>query len=334
MWGTGGARGWWPWALGAILLGLVAIAGVAAYRALDALYPQELWKYFRPVPPLGSGSILYRTTDGQLFLAPLADPDSGRRLLDTTTPPGTREVVRDAVALPQGQRVAYYASELHEGQAERDRVKVISLDGQVVRTVDVSAAGEPLRPAIFLSSSGRFLALTSRDRGHVYYLDLGADTPLTLGQPDAPPEPMLWTRNGDLRTPLLAGQRPFATSPDGKLRAQVREGPRRAPACLGEQPRCEAAQELVVSAATIAGAERPPVVLYGAFSAFSADGWGPIPTQRAERLYGRLVWSPDGTQLLFSALDGAEARTYAIGVDGKTRPRLILAAGEALDWLP
>jgi Tol biopolymer transport system component len=75
-------------------------------------------------------------------------------------------------------------------------------------------------------------------------------------------------------------------------------------------------------------------VLYGAFASFSADGWGPIPTQPAQRLYGRLVWAPDGSQLVFSSLDGASANAYAIGADGRTQPRLLLEAAEALDWLP
>jgi len=142
---------------------------------------------------------------------------------------------------------------------------------------------------------------------------------------------MLWYRNGDLRSPALGGQRPFASSPDGKFRAQVRDGSRRAPECA--DAKCEAVQELIVSNATVAGSQRPPLVLYGAFSQFSAEGWGPIPTQPAQRFYGRLVWSPDGSQVLFSTLFEAETRTYAIGVDGKTRPRLVLETGEALDWL-
>jgi len=143
---------------------------------------------------------------------------------------------------------------------------------------------------------------------------------------------MLWNRNGDLQTPLVASQRPYASSPDGKLRAQVRAGQRRAPEC--GDPKCEAVQELVISSGTVAGAARPPAGLFGAFSQFSADGWGPIPTQPAEKLYGRLVWSPDGAQVLFSTLDGTDTHTYAIGVDGKTQPRLLLDDGEALDWLP
>jgi hypothetical protein len=59
-----------------------------------------------------------------------------------------------------------------------------------------------------------------------------------------------------------------------------------------------------------------------------------VPTQPAQRFYGRLVWSPDGSQVLFSTLLEAETRSYAIAVDGKTRPRLVLESGEALDWLP
>ena len=58
----------------------------------------------------------------------------------------------------------------------------------------------------------------------------------------------------------------------------------------------------------------------------------PLPAQPAARFYGRLVWSPDGRQLLFTTLDGAESRVFAIGVDGRTRPRLVLDGAEALDW--
>ena len=90
----------------------------------------------------------------------------------------------------------------------------------------------------------------------------------------------------------------------------------------------------MISSGTVAGAERPPAVLYGVFSQFSADGWGPIPTQPAQKLYGRLVWAPDASQVLFSTQFEADTQTYAVGVDGKTRPRLILITGEALDWVP
>jgi hypothetical protein len=167
----------------------------------------------------------------------------------------------------------------------------------------------------------------------VYYVDTeAAELAVIPGQPDTPPERMQWNRNGDLLTPVLAGQRPYASSPDGKLRAQVREGKRHAPEC-GEA-KCEAGQELVISSGTVAGASQPPAVIYGAFSQFSSEGWGPIPMQPAQKLYGRLIWSSDGRQLLFSTLDGADTRTYAITVDGKTQPRLVLDDGEALDWLP
>ena len=44
--------------------------------------------------------------------------------------------------------------------------------------------------------------------------------------------------------------------------------------------------------------------------------------------------APDGSHVLFSTLFEAETRTYAITVDGKSRPRLVLETGEALDWLP
>jgi hypothetical protein len=331
-----------------LLLGVVALAllvaggGALFYRSLDSLYPQEIWKYFRPQSPVGSGSVLFRTQDGQLLVAPVADAGQSRRLLDAAAvAAGASEFVRDAVALPGSAAapgapvtVAYYATERRSGRPESDRVKLMRSDGTLVRDLDVSAAaGEALRPALYVSAGGRYLALTSRDRSRVFYLDTTApDGALVAGQVDTPPERMLWNRNGDLQTPLLASQRPFASSPDGKLRAQVREGKRRSPEC-GEQ-KCEAVQEVVISSGVIAGPDREPRVLYGAFSQFSADGWGPIPPQPAQKLYGRLVWSPDGAQVLFSTLDGAETRTYAIGVDGKTQPRLVLEDGEALDWLP
>jgi hypothetical protein len=79
---------------------------------------------------------------------------------------------------------------------------------------------------------------------------------------------------------------------------------------------------------------RAATLLYAAFSAFSAEGWGPVPTQPGQKLYGRLVWSPDGSALLFSTLDEAVANTYVIGTDGKSQPRLVLEEAEALDWLP
>jgi hypothetical protein len=241
--------------------------------------------------------------------------------------------VRDAVALPDGKHVAYFATERGERRPESDHVKVVTLDGTLVRGLAVGeAAGEPMRPALYGSTSGRYLAVTSRDRARVYYYDVAAGGALLAGTADAAPERMLWNRNADLRTPLLPNQPAFAASPDGTLRAQVRAGSRRAPDCLDEK--CEVVQELTISPTAAAGAGRPPTVLYGAFSAFSAEGWGPIPPQPAHRLYGRLVWSPDGRQLLFNTLDGAEMRTYSIGTDGKTRPRLVLESGEALDWMP
>jgi hypothetical protein len=89
-----------------------------------------------------------------------------------------------------------------------------------------------------------------------------------------------------------------------------------------------------VASGAIAGGSTPPTLLYGVFSTFSSEGWGPIPAQPAMRLYGRLVWAPDGSQVLFTTLDGANSNTFAVSTDGKTRPRLVLEAGEALDWLP
>ena len=322
----------WVWWLTGALAALLVLGGGGfwSYHSLDRLYPQELWKYYRAETPLGTGSVLYRNADGQLFLAPVADLTSARQLRDAEVATGVQEFVRDAIAVPG--LVGVFATERATRSAEQDVIKVLSLDGgRVVARIRVEDAGEPLLPTLYASASGRYLALTSRDHTHVYYFDLTSGGPLLRGQIDTPPERMLWNRNGDVRAPSLAGQRAFATSPDGKLRAQVREGKRRAPEC--EEAKCEAAQELVIAPATIAGDNRAPIVLHGAFSSIAAEGWGPIPAQPAQQLYGRVVWSPDGSQVLFSALDGAEVRSYAIGVDGKTRPRLILPAGEALDWI-
>ena len=320
---------------GAVLLLALAGGGVYLfYRSLDSLYPQELWKYFRPLPPTASGNVLYRTTEGQLLLAPMGSTDQAHRLMDTGTDTGISEYVRDATVLPGGRDVAYFAT-LRGGAGaahiETDHVKVVGTGGGISRDVPLAPApGEKLYPTLFASSSGRYVAVLSQDRARGYFVDLASGDVVTA-TPDAAPERMLWNRNGDLRSPALGGQRPYATSPNGKLRAQVREGTRRAPEC--DEPRCEAVQELTVSSASVAGAQRPPVVLFGAFGQFAADGWGPIPTQPAQRLYGRLVWSPDGTQILFSTVYETSTRTYAISVDGKTRPRLVLEDGEALDWI-
>jgi hypothetical protein len=322
-----------PTTLVLVLAALLGGGGYLFYNALDPLYPQPLWRYFRPNPPLGSGQVLYRDGDGQLFLAPLADLKNGKRLLDVEAAARSHEIVRDAVALPGGKHVAYFASERRDGGPEADRLKVVTLSGQVVRSIPVSEqAGEPLRPAVFASSTGRYVGMTSRDRARVFYFDVESGAPLATGTADAPPERMLWTKNGDLRTGHVNGQTPFASSPDGKLRAQVRAGTRRAPEC--DEARCEPGQELIVAPGTIATGGTPPTLLYGVFSNFSSEGWGPIPAQPAMRLYGRLVWAPDGSQVLFTTLDGANSNTFAVSADGKTRPRLVLEAGEALDWLP
>lgn len=324
---------WVRLAVGAlVLLALLGGGGYWLYTALDPLYPQELWKYFRPAPPLAGGSLLYRDLDGQLFIAPASDPKAGRRLLDAEAAAGSHEIVRDAAALPDKRHVAYYASEKREGQAEQDVLKVVTLDGALVRRVPVLSTGEAIRPSIFTSTSGRYVALTNRERSLVYYLDVAGEGGLVAGTLDAAPERMLWNRNADLRTAHSPGQQPYAASPDGKLRAQLRAGRRRAPEC--EEARCEAGQELIVGSGTVASSGQQPAVLYGAFTSFSADGWGPIPAQPAQRLYGRLVWAPDGSQLIFSTLDGDTSNSYAIGTDGRTAPRLLLESAEALDWLP
>jgi hypothetical protein len=266
-----------------------------------------------------------------VFLAPVGDPQRARRLADPQLEAGVREIVRDAVALPDGRQVAYFATERRERAGDVERVKLVALDGGAVRSLPLDV-GEPVRQAVFVSASGRYLAVTNRERSRVYYADLSGDASFVPGAADVPPERMLWTRNADLRTALLPGQPAFSSAPDGRLRAQVRSGTRREPEC-GER-QCAAAQELTVSSGTVAGSSRPPVAIFGAFNDFSAEGWGPIPAQPAQRFFGRLVWSPDGRQVLFSALDGAETRTFAVGTDGRSQPRLVLDSGEALDWLP
>ena len=321
-----------------LLLVLVALlilggGGWGAYRALDPLYPQELWRYFRPAAAAPAGTVLYRDLDGQLFIAPFNNLEGARRLLDPSAAAGGREFVRDAVILPDRQRIAYFAT-VRSGQAEQDRVKVIGLDGRQIADVPVSAAaGEPIRPTVYASESGRYLAVTNRNRTSVYYYDLngGSAGALTPGTVEQPPERMLWMRNADLRNALVPTQQPIAASGDGRLRAQVRGGQRRAPEC--DAQRCEQAQELTVSSGTVAGSQRPATVLFGTYAAFSSEGWGPIPFQRAQQLYGRLVWAPDGGQLLFTSLDGDSTNTFAIGTDGRSQPRLVLKDAEALDWI-
>lgn len=317
-----------------LVLLLASLGAFLFYRGLDPLYPQELWRYYRPAAAAGAGTVLYRDLDGNLFLAPLSNVARATRLHDRSLPAG-QEIVRDALALPGGKTVAYYATERRAGTAERDTVKIVDLQGNVTRSAPVGGTetnGSPIRPALFLSESGKYLAVTDRDRTSAYFWDVSTEDGFRPGQADAPPERMLWTRNADLRSAHVPGQAPYAASPDGKLRAQVRAGKRRAPECF--EGKCETGQELVVSAGTPAGAGREAVVLYGAFASFSADGWGPVPTQPAQRLFGRLVWSPSGTQVLFNALDGATTGSYVIGTDGRSQPRLILDGGEALDWLP
>lgn len=332
----------WPrwvwWIAGAVVvLALLGGLGYLAYRGLDRLYPQELWRYFRPLPATGSGSILYRDLDGQLLLAPVDDPSRARPL--TTGIAGgagagaAQEIVRDAVIMPDKRAVAYFATEKRAGRPDVDHIKIVRLDGQMIGDIAVvERAGEPILSSVYHSTNGRYLAVTSRDRSRVYYYDVAAGGALTAGQADAPPEPMQWYRNGDLLTAPFPNQPAYATSPDGRRRAQVREGTRRAPDC-GAEPRCEAVKELSVSPVTVTGISRAGVPLYGAFSTFSADGWGPVPDQPAARFYGRLVWSPDGTQLLFTTQDEAHSRVYAITADGKTRPRLLLEEAEVLDWM-
>src|SRR5687768_14455791 len=130
--------------------------------------------YFRPPVPTGAGSVLYRDGDGQLLLAPLGDPERARRLMDPGVETDAREIVRDAVALPDGRSVAYFATERRERQGDVDRVKLVALNGGQVRSLALDG-GEPLRPAVFTSTSGRYLAVTNRERTRVYYADLAGD---------------------------------------------------------------------------------------------------------------------------------------------------------------
>jgi len=328
--------GWPGWVTGVVaavlVLLVVGFGGWLYYRALDQLYPQEVWKYFRPAPAAPAGRLLYRDLDGQLFIAPLTDLAGAKRLLDPAAAAGGREFVRDAIYLPERQQVAYFAT-VRGATGEHDHLKVVDLEGRLAHDVDVSeAAHELIRPAVYASASGRYVAVTNRERSHAYFYDLAGGGPLVAQPFESPPERMLWTRNADLLQAAQPGQAAVAHSTDGKLRAQVRPGKRRAPEC--DDPKCETAQEIVVSSGTVAGSQNPPTVLYGVFTSFSAEGWGPVPAQPAQRLYGRLVWAPDGKHLLFSTLDGEVANTYAIGTDGRSQPRLVLAAAEALDWLP
>lgn len=321
-------------ALVAILV--VAGGGLLFYRALDPMYPQDLWRYFRPQAPAPTGALLYRDLDGQLFLAPQGDAKQAQRLLDAGAAAGGREYVRDAIYVPQRKQIAYFATVRRDGAGgavEHDHVKLIDLSGKAIRDMDVTAGtGEPIRPTVYASASGRYLAVTNRERTQAYFYDLDGGGGPVAAPFDSPPERMLWTRNADLRQSYVSSQAPVAASQDGAQRAQVRAGRRRAPEC--DEQRCETAQELVVSSGGVTASQRAATLLYGAFSAFSAEGWGPVPPQPAQRLYGRLVWSPDGKQLLFSTLDGDVANTYAISTDGRTQPRLVLEAAEALDWLP
>jgi hypothetical protein len=323
-----------------LLVALLGWGGAALYGALDRLYPQELWRYFRPASETSSGSILYRDLDGHLLLAPAGNPGGAKRLSA-----GSQEVVRDALFLPAvpgaqsapgaAPSIAVYATERRAGQAESDRLKVLGADGAERLNLAVAeTAGEPLLPYLYVSQSGRYVALTTRDRARVYYVDLVAGGAVTPGQADAPPEPVQWHRNGDLRQAPFAGEAAYALAPDGKRRAQVRSGTRQAPACGEAQ--CERVTELAVAPQSVTGGGPGAAgfALYGAFNGFSAEGLGPLPAQPAARFYGRLVWSPDGSQLLFTALDGDQSRVYAIGTDGRTRPSLLLAEAEALDWAP
>ncbi|HEV2126669.1 MAG TPA: hypothetical protein VGW38_28245, partial [Chloroflexota bacterium] len=97
------------WALRAaavVAVLLLAILGsYLFYRGLDPLYPQSLWRYFRPAAAADAGTVLYRDLDGQLFLAPLGDTNRATRLYDRSLPAG-QEIIRDAVGLPGGKAVA------------------------------------------------------------------------------------------------------------------------------------------------------------------------------------------------------------------------------------
>ena len=116
---------WWGAGI-AVLVALLGGLGYLTYGALDRLYPQGLWRYFRPVPGPASGSILYRHVDGYLLLAPVADPGQAQRLS-----PEAPEIVRDAVFLSDGKAVAYIATDRRSGQPETEHLKVVGLDGAV-----------------------------------------------------------------------------------------------------------------------------------------------------------------------------------------------------------
>ena len=153
---------WVRWTV-ALLVLVVLPLGLSAlfYRSLDGLYPQSLWKYFRPLTPAATGSLLYRDADGQLFLAALDGAREPRRIADPALGGDTHEIVRDAVAVPGGKQIAYFATE-RRTSGERDVLKIANLEDGSVRRADSGAAIEPLRAAVFASTSGRYVAVTSR----------------------------------------------------------------------------------------------------------------------------------------------------------------------------
>ena len=138
--------------LGVVTLALIGGAGWGAYSALDPLYPQELWRYFRPVAVAPTGTVLYRDLDGQLFMAPFNDLGTARRLLDVNAAARGREFVRDAVFFPDRQRIAYFATVRRDNEPEQDRVKVMGLDGRLVADIPVSAAA--MSSSISLNTGG------------------------------------------------------------------------------------------------------------------------------------------------------------------------------------
>lgn len=321
--------------LAAAALAAVCLLGWGVYALVDPYYPQELWRFFRPERWDPVGQILYRTDEGQLFLASahslsrprqlagasLGSPQPARAAADGPAPP--REIIRDATVLPDRQHVAYFASHVQEGRRASDHLNILSLSsGAVVLQIELPGP-QVAPPTVYASRTGRFLAVTDSSQNQFSYWDAN-----TGQQVDQPGEALQVERNPVVGPPLAGGQPAQALSPHGKLRAELRTGQRRAPLC--PDAKCEVAREL-----TVLGQGSGPIVLFGAFPTISSDGWAFLPGYAGQRFVGRLVWAPDSRQLLFTTLDvdGGIPRVYAVAADGRTRPRQVLERAEALDWI-